>query len=90
MPHRTFDAIEARCPKLGCQIAFGYCRELRAPLPCERALQCFDSQFPVAAYFQLRLSDQAFREAFHDPSQSRYQKLLAAVDEAKKGSPGPA
>jgi predicted TIM-barrel fold metal-dependent hydrolase len=69
---------------LGCQIAFSYCRELRAPFPCDRALQCFGSQFPVAEYFRLRLSDQAFYEAFHTPSLSRYEKLLVTVDEAKK------
>lgn len=87
MPHRTFDAIEVRCPKLGCQVAFGYCREVREPLPCERALVCFEQLFPVTEYFRLRLSTAAFHATFEQPTTGRYEKFLAAVDHAKNTTP---
>lgn len=85
MPYRAFDQIEVRCPRLGGEVSFGYCRLVADGLPCERALICFERKFPVAEYFRRVLKEATFRRCFEEtPAENRYQKLLRTVSQAKK------
>ena len=64
MPHRAFDHLSVRCPKLGGTVTFSYCRTLDDGLPCNRALVCFERVFPVGQYFVRVLREQTFRRIF--------------------------
>ncbi len=83
MPYRVFDEVEVRCPRLGGEVTFGYCRQLsEGGLPCNRALICFELKFPVAEYFKRVLKEETFRRIFLDPEESRYDKILRTFAEA--------
>jgi len=85
MPHRAFDQIEVRCPRLGGEVSFGYCRLVSDGLPCDRALICFERKFPVAEYFRRALKEATFRRCFEEaPAEGRYQRLLRKVSQTKK------
>ena len=85
MPYRAFDQIEVRCPRLGGEVSFGYCRLVADGLPCERALICFERKFPVAEYFRRVLKEATFRQCFEEgPTEDRYQRLLRKVSQTKK------
>lgn len=81
MPHRTFDQIEVRCPLLGGEVTFGYCRKLADGLPCHKALVCFAMKFPVAEYFRRLLKPETFQKVFLSPQPERMEKLLKVVGE---------
>jgi len=86
MPYRAFDGIAVRCPQLGSQVSFGYCRQLRDGLPCQRALACFAPRFPVAEYFRRVLREETYRRCFAQPGEGRYEALLRVFRQAKSGS----
>ncbi len=83
MPYRAFDAVSLRCPQLGSQVSFGYCRQLSDGLPCKRALSCFAPRFPVAEYFRRVLCEDTYRRCFEQPGDTRYEALLRVFDRAK-------
>ena len=84
MSYEAFDHLELRCPQLGGEVTFGYCRKLQEGLPCNRALVCWELKFPVIDYFRLVLKDETFERIFATPSKSRVEKFLDTVDQAKK------
>jgi hypothetical protein len=84
MPHRIFDHIEMRCPQLGGEVTFRFCRTLSEGLPCPRALVCFESRFPVEQFFRSALREETFRRIFLSTPPGRVEKLLQTVSEAKE------
>ena len=85
MPYRVFDHVTVRCPKLGSEVSFGYCRVVSSGLPCERALGCFAGRLPVEEYFRRVLREETYERCFCSPPADRYGGLLAAVDRARRG-----
>lgn len=84
MPHRTFDHIELRCPRLGGPVTFGYCRQAgQDNLPCAKALTCFRLRFPVEEYFRAVLREETFARIFDQPMEGRVERLFRVVDEAR-------
>ncbi len=83
MPHRAFDDLEVRCPMLGGEVTFRYCRRLDQGLPCRRALVCFAHAFPVETYFRHLLHATTFERCFAPPEQGRYEHLLETFSKAR-------
>jgi hypothetical protein len=88
MSHEAFDGIVVRCPKLGGEVEFGYCRQVEQGLPCARALTCFQLLFPVARYFELVLKKETFQRCFSAPPEPKLDSLLKAVERAKTSLDG--
>jgi hypothetical protein len=84
MPHRTFDHVEVRCPQLGGEVTFGYCRTVADGLPCHKALVCFEYQFPVEVFFRKLLKEETFHRIFIEPQPGRMEKFLKVVDTATR------
>lgn len=78
------DALETRCPKLGHEVTFGYCRREANALPCPRALGCWSPRFPVALVLRRYLGDEAYAAAFEATPKSRVQSLMEAIEAAKQ------
>lgn len=89
MPQRAFDQVRVRCPRLGGEVNFGYCRRTQGALPCAKALVCYERKFPVADYFSLVLSEAAFKRAFLEPGEDKVARLLGLVEAAKSGQAEP-
>ncbi|HOF05534.1 MAG TPA: hypothetical protein PLH54_07980 [Syntrophales bacterium] len=82
-----YDHMEIRCPKLGHELTFAYCRREGGELPCARVVRCWEGLFPVAGYFREILSPEVW-EAFHrrTPPDKMVSLLeLIAQAEARKG-----
>ncbi|MBI5486843.1 MAG: hypothetical protein HY905_05895 [Deltaproteobacteria bacterium] len=84
MPIRAFDSVTVRCPQLGHDISFGYCRTLEDGLPCSRALACFQGRFPVDTFFRAILTEETFLRCFERPRPDRVGRLLSEVDAARR------
>jgi hypothetical protein len=78
------DELEIRCPKLGGEVTFAYCKQENRGLPCARALVCWQYTFPVAAHLRETLTKEQWAHCFHTPPKDRLSSLLEVIEEAKK------
>lgn len=83
-PYAAFDGIETRCPQLGGEVMFGYCRQRDSGLPCSRALVCFQLLFPVELFFRSALHEETFVRIFESPDEGRLERFLRTVEEARE------
>lgn len=77
-----FDDFERRCPILGHQIRFQYCRSSNQGHPCRKVLDCWFERFPVQHYFQDILSEEDFNN-LGSPAKHKWLSLLDLIDQAK-------
>jgi hypothetical protein len=77
------DAREIRCPKLGHELTFAYCRREGGELPCPRIVRCWESFFPVESFLRETM-DAAGWAAFcrHSPP-DKMTTLLDLIERAK-------
>jgi hypothetical protein len=73
-----------RCPKLGHQIAFAYCRSENNGLPCLKALDCWFDHFPVEEYFRGALSQEEWERVFEGPPRPKMHTLLELIERTQK------
>ena len=73
-----------RCPRLGHQISFSYCRMERGDLPCFKALDCWFEHFDVDGFFRRELTDEQMEKAFSRSGHSKMMSLLDLIEQAKR------
>nr|HID58295.1 hypothetical protein [Desulfobacterales bacterium] len=79
-----YDQLETRCPKLGSQVRFYYCRREDDDLPCQRIFSCWEWRFPVREFIKTKLSKEDWKRHFNKPPKDRLTTLLELVEEAKR------
>lgn len=82
------DSFQIRCPRLGQQIHFGYCRQENMGLPCFKTLDCWHIYFEVVAYLRQELTDAEWKEAFERPVTPKILSLAQLVEKAQKNATG--
>ena len=84
------ESFQIRCPKLGHQIHFAYCRQENIGLPCPRTLDCWYMHFHVAEHLRQELSDREWHETFEKPQADKMVSLAELIkkaqNQAKKSS----
>jgi hypothetical protein len=78
------DEQTIRCPRLGHQISFSFCRIENKGLPCFKALDCWYVHFPVEAHFRAVLTPEQWEKTFARPSKPKMLSLLELIEQAKK------
>ena len=73
-----------RCPKLGHQIYFSYCRSENLGVPCFKTLDCWFKHFSVEKYLHQELTQEEWNNAFEKPARPKMQSLLEFIEQAKK------
>jgi hypothetical protein len=81
------DNYKIRCPKLGHQISFSYCRSENSGLPCSKTLDCWFDHFLVEEYLHEELSSEEWGKTFEGPPRPKMQTLLELIEQAKKSKP---
>ena len=71
-----------RCPMLGHEVQFAYCRAPGAPLPCGRVLDCWWEQFDVRGFLQTHYSPQQVRQILA-PRQPKVATLIELIQKAQ-------
>jgi hypothetical protein len=80
------DDFEIRCPRLGHQISFSYCRSENRGLPCFKTLDCWYDHFLVEEYFRKELTSEQWDKAFKRSGTTKMLSLLELIEQAKKGT----
>ena len=73
-----------RCPRLGHQIAFSYCRLESQGLPCSKRIDCWFNHFPVEEYLRKELSSEEWDRVFNTPPKPKLLSLFELVERAKE------
>ena len=79
-----YEKKEVRCPKLGHQVPFGYCRKENQGMPCPRALACWEPWPEVIASMKEGLSPKQWEQAFNRPPKPKLTTLVELIEEAKR------
>lgn len=78
------DDVKIRCPRLGHQIQFSYCRSENNGAPCFKSLDCWHAHFDVVDYFKAEMSEAQWRQAFEKPTTPKMLSLLELIEQAKQ------
>lgn len=76
LPERPFDKLEIRCPKLGHEIRFSYCRNEGGNMPCSRTLSCWHSRIPVEEELQAIMDAEQWDKFLAQKSPDKLSAIL--------------
>jgi hypothetical protein len=79
-----YDALILRCPQLGGEVPFKYCRTLNEDLPCRRIVVCWEFRLEIAKFLSEHYSIDQIEHALAPPIKSRVETILELVEKAKK------
>ncbi|HOO89378.1 MAG TPA: hypothetical protein PLA74_01010 [Syntrophales bacterium] len=79
-----FDDLILRCPRLGGEVTFAYCRREQGTLPCQRTLGCWQNLIPVEEYLREYLTDDEWNRCFNAPPKDKMTTILEIADTVKK------
>ncbi|NLI83023.1 MAG: hypothetical protein GX443_15240 [Deltaproteobacteria bacterium] len=80
----TINRLEIRCPKLGGEVTFGYCRREEGRLPCRRIIRCWQSRFPVETFLLSQLSREERDQWVRQHPRERMDLLLESIERTRK------
>lgn len=80
----AYDRLETRCPRLGHEVTFAYCRREAGDLPCSRAMACWEDRIPVAAFFAESLGKQNWERYRGRKERDKITTLLEIIEAAKR------
>jgi hypothetical protein len=75
-----------RCPRLGHELTFGYCRQESRGKPCRLILDCWWERFDVRAFLQAHLPEEDMAQverAGAAPPPSKVLSLVEMIQQAK-------
>lgn len=78
------DDYTIRCPRLGHQISFSYCRKENQGIPCFKTLDCWYEHFLVEAFFREELTPEEWERIFEKPPKPKILSLVEMIEQAKK------
>jgi hypothetical protein len=76
-----------RCPRLGHELTFGYCRQEAGRKPCRLILDCWWERFDVRSFLQANLPEEGMAQverAGAVPPTPKVQSLLEIIQQAKE------
>jgi len=79
-----FDHLVLRCPRLGGEITFAYCRREQGALPCRMTLRCWEGLIPVEEHLRRYLSDDEWERCFNTPPKDKMATILEIADAVRK------
>jgi len=80
----VYDHLEIRCPKLGGQVTFAYCRKEGGTVPCQRTVICWQCRFPVEAFLKSILREEEWVCWSDQKPKEKMVTLLELIEAAKQ------
>ncbi|MBE9546554.1 MAG: hypothetical protein IMF10_03535 [Proteobacteria bacterium] len=84
-----YDRLEIRCPRLGGEVTFAYCKQESGNLPCPRIITCWRAYIPVEAYLKETLTQEEWNRCFNRPPKGKVDTIFELVEAAKKRKASP-
>jgi hypothetical protein len=77
-----YDDKQKRCPMLGHQIGFDYCRTLGNNFPCKKIFDCWFEQMSIVDFIKEHYGEKAVDKLLI-PSKPKMLSLLELIEQAK-------
>jgi len=78
------DTLIIRCPQLGGEVPFHYCRTVNENLPCRRIMVCWELRIDISKFLSDHYSADQIQRALAPPTQTRIETILEIIEKAKK------
>ena len=78
------DALIIRCPQLGGEVPFHYCRTVNEDLPCRKITLCWEFRIEITKFLNENYTIDQIQRALAPPTKSRLETILEFVEKAKK------
>jgi hypothetical protein len=78
------DALIIRCPMLGGEVPFQYCRTVNDNLPCRKIIICWEFRIEIGKFLNENYSIDQIQRALAPPSKTRIETLIELIEKAKK------
>jgi len=83
IPITIYDGLGRRCPKLGHEVTFEYCRSEGDDLPCKTVLSCWWDKFDVPRYLNTHLDAEQMAR-LQQPKPDKLTSLVDLIDQARQ------
>jgi len=81
---RKYDHLEIRCPRLGGEVTFSYCRKEGGGLPCQRIITCWSPFFPIEQYLRETMTADTWDAFVRQIPKDKVTTIIELIEEAKK------
>ena len=78
------DVLIIRCPQLGGEVPFKYCRTVNEDLPCRRIIICWEFRIEISKFLGEHYSIDQIQRALAPPTKTRVETLIELIEKAKK------
>jgi len=78
------DGLIVRCPSLGGEVPFRYCRTLQGDLPGPRMTVCWEFRMEISRFLSEHYSADQIRRAWPLPTRTRLKTILDLIEAAEK------
>ena len=79
-----YDALIIRCPQLGGEVPFKYCRTMNEDLPCRRIIICWEFRIEISKFLGGHYSIEQIQRALAPPTKTRLETIIELIEKAKK------
>jgi hypothetical protein len=80
------DSLSRRCPMLGHEVAFSYCRQPGQEIPCRKMPDCWWETFDIKAFIAGNYSEE-IQATMQEPPKPKMLSILELVEQARKRNP---
>ncbi|MFP3937131.1 MAG: hypothetical protein ACLFVW_02225 [Phycisphaerae bacterium] len=77
------DGRKRRCPRLGHEVEFGYCRRPARELPCNKIFDCWWELFDVESFIRAHYSEEDIAKIL-SPPKPKVASIVELIEQAKK------
>jgi hypothetical protein len=78
------DALMIRCPQLGGEVPFRYCRIVNEDLPCRRIIVCWEFKIEISKFLGDHYSMDQIQRVLAVPIKTRLDTILELIEKAKR------
>ncbi len=78
------DALIIRCPQLGGEVPFKYCRTVNEDLPCRKVVVCWEFRIEISKFLSEHYSFDQIEQALAPPAKTRLDTILELIEKAKR------
>ncbi len=78
------DALIIRCPQLGGEVPFRYCRTVHENLPCRRIMVCWEFRIEITTFLDEHYAIDQIQRALAPTTKTRLDTILELIEKAKK------
>ena len=83
----AYDKLSRRCPMLGNDVPFSYCREPAQEIPCRKIFDCWWETVDIKAFIAGNYSRE-IQEAIAQPPKPKMLSLIEIIEQASRRSAG--